>query len=67
MGIYLILPVSNVSRLDASERRVNLLSAIGFKLIEHKALLNAATVLIAFVSKKRVTTFAKKNRLAAGV
>ena len=52
---------------EASERRGNLLSTIGFKLIEHKALLICGNRLDPFVSKKRVTTFAKKNRLAAGV
>ena len=31
---------------EASERRGNLLAVLGFKLIEHKALLYAVTVLI---------------------
>ena len=48
---------------EASERRANLLSAIGFKLIEHKALLYAATVIDPSVSKKRVTVFVRKTGL----
>ena len=48
---------------EASERRGNLLSAIGFKLIEHKALLNAATVLIRLYQKSGLQLLLRKTGL----
>ena len=48
---------------EASERRVNLLSAIGFKLIEHKALLNAATVLMRLYQKTGLQFLLRKTGL----
>ncbi len=47
----------------ASERRVNLLAAIGFKLIEHKALLYAATVLIRLYQKTGLQFLLRKTSL----
>ena len=47
----------------ASERRGNLLSAIGFKLIEHKPLLYAATVLIRLYQKTGLQYLIRKTGL----
>ncbi len=47
----------------ASERRANLLSAIGFKLIEHKALLNAATILVRLYQKTGLQFLLRKTGL----
>jgi glycolate oxidase iron-sulfur subunit len=47
----------------ASERRANLLSVMGFKLIEHKALLNAATVLIRLYQKSGLQLLLRKSAL----
>jgi glycolate oxidase iron-sulfur subunit len=47
----------------ASVRRVNLLSAIAFKLIEHKALLNAATVLMRLYQKSGLQLLLRKTGL----
>ena len=47
----------------ASERRVNLLSTIAFKLIEHKALLNAAAVLIRLYQKSGLQLLLRKTGL----
>ncbi len=48
---------------EASERRGNLLSALGFKLIEHKALLNAATALIRLYQKTGLQFLLRKSAL----
>ena len=48
---------------EASERRGNLLSAIGFKLIEHKALLYAASVLIRLYQKSGLQLLLRKTGL----
>jgi glycolate oxidase iron-sulfur subunit len=47
----------------ASERRVNLLSAIALKLIEHKALLNAATILMRLYQKSGLQLLLRKTGL----
>jgi glycolate oxidase iron-sulfur subunit len=47
----------------ASERRGNLLTAIGFKLIEHKALLTAVTVLIRLYQKTGLASLLRKTGL----
>ena len=48
---------------EASDRRGTLLSAIGFKLIEHKALLNAATVLMRWYQKSGLQLLLRKSGL----
>jgi len=48
---------------EASDRRGTLLSAIGFKLIEHKALLNAATVLMRLYQKSGLQLLLRKSGL----
>ena len=45
---------------EASDRRGTLLSAIGFKLIEHKALLNAAAVLMRWYQKSGLQLLLRK-------
>jgi glycolate oxidase iron-sulfur subunit len=47
----------------ASERRANLFAAIGFKLLEHKALLNAAAVLIRLYQKSGLQFLPRKAGL----
>ncbi len=47
----------------ASERRVNLLASIGFKLIEHKALLYAATVTLRLYQKTGLQFLLRKTGL----
>jgi glycolate oxidase iron-sulfur subunit len=48
---------------EASDRRGTLLSAIGFKLIEHKALLNAAAVLMRWYQKSGLQLLLRKSGL----
>ena len=48
---------------EAPERRGNLLSAIGFKLIEHKALLYAATVMVGIYQKTGLPFLVRKTGL----
>jgi glycolate oxidase iron-sulfur subunit len=48
---------------EASDRRGTLLSAIGFKLIEHKALLNAAAVLMRLYQKSGLQLLLRKSGL----
>jgi glycolate oxidase iron-sulfur subunit len=60
-----LFDLAREQRFDAevSERRPNLLSAIGFKLIEHKALRYAATVLIRLYQKSRLQLLLRKSGL----